>query len=160
GTGNVISGNVNGAILFGGDNAAQQGVLMQGNLIGLDVTGTTALPNGREGVETSSFNNTIGGTTPAARNIISANKERGVWITSSFPVGNLVQGNYIGTDVSGTKAMGNGFEGILAEPSQTTVGGTASGARNVIGANAGAGIGLNFGAVIVQNNLIGTDVTG
>ena len=75
-----------------------------GNSIGTDVTGTLSIANAGTGVELDSpAPNTIGGTTAAARNIISANAGSGVSITN-LSNDNLVQGNYIGTDKSGTQA--------------------------------------------------------
>ena len=83
------------------------GNLVAGNFIGTDVTGTVALGNGADGVviDTSASGNTIGGTTAAARNIISANADAGVEIHGAND--NLVEGDYIGTDVTGTVALGN-----------------------------------------------------
>ncbi len=69
--------------------------IVQGNLIGTDVTGTVALPNAA-GANISGGNfNLIGGTTPAARNIISGNFGNGIYFTDSAEL-NTVQGNYIG----------------------------------------------------------------
>ena len=77
---------------------------------------------------------------------------------------NTVQGNFIGTDVSGTKALPNERFGIILNDSQNTIGGPEAGQANVISGNNGGGI-LLFGMVnttanIVANNLIGTDFTG
>ncbi len=158
---NLISGNGgSGVALGGGETQNDQGNLLQGNFIGTDVTGAFAIPNQKSGVVTSQYNNFIGGTAPGARNVISGNRERGVWITNSFPTGNRVLGNYIGVNSAGDKALGNAFEGVLILPSQTTVGGVVNGAGNVIAANGGAGIGQSFGNVVIQGNLIGTDATG
>ena len=76
GAGNLISGNSDGGILLGG------GSLVVGNTIGTDITGTIAIGNGLAGVEIyESSDNTIGGTTAAARNLISGNSDYGVEIT-------------------------------------------------------------------------------
>ena len=57
--------------------------------------------------------NLIGGDTPADRNIISGNGYPGILIeTSSTTTNNTVKGNYIGTDVSGTGAVGNSMYGV------------------------------------------------
>ena len=80
--------------------------LVAGNLIGTDPTGTFAMSNGSEGVDIdAAFGNTIGGTTAAACNIISANADSGVGIGDAND--NLVEGDYIGTDATGTIALGN-----------------------------------------------------
>ena len=79
---------------------------MQGSYIGTNVSGAVAAANGT-GVEIASGgeNNTIGGTTASARNIISANAYSGVEIDDAND--NLVEGDFIGTEVTGTVALGN-----------------------------------------------------
>ena len=111
-----------------------------GNFIGTNVAGTSALGNGIDGVEVFSNNNTIGGTTAAQRNIISGNLDDGINIDGTS--GNVIQGNYIGTDVTGTLALGNQSDGVLFEngASNNTLGGTAASARNVIAFNADSGV--------------------
>jgi hypothetical protein len=98
---------------------------------------------------------TIGGTAANAGNVVSGNRGAGIYLGDAFGV---VQGNRIGTDVTGTRALGNGV-GLYQGDGSVTVGGTAVGAGNVISGNAGDGIQLGYGGVI-QGNLIGTDVTG
>ena len=61
-------------------------------------------PDGVE-IDSGASGNTIGGTTAAARNIISANAYSGVEIDDAND--NLVEGDFIGTDVTGTVALGN-----------------------------------------------------
>ena len=85
------------------------GNVIEGNFIGTDVTGTVALGNKFFGVVIENApNNTIGGTTVEARNIISGNGT-GISLGGPGATGNLVQGNFIGTDVTGTIAVGNGI---------------------------------------------------
>jgi titin len=140
------------------------GNVIQGNFIGTDVMGTAALGNGLHGVSiVRAPGNTIGGTTSAARNVISGNSVFGVGVIFSGATGNLVQGNLIGTDVAGTAAIGNGNSGVdLNDAPNNTVGGTGAGARNVISGNNIDGVLLRNGASgsVVQGNYIGTDVTG
>ena len=65
-------------------SAGRANNLVEGNLIGTDNTGTTALPNGQVGVMISaSSTNTIGGTTSLARNVISGNSGSGVSVTGT-----------------------------------------------------------------------------
>jgi titin len=157
---NLISGNqATGVLLFGGtDN------VVEGNLIGTDVTGTKALGNLNSGVDLESeTNDTIGGITPGARNLISGNQGNG--ITGAAPAvggGYLIEGNYIGTDVTGTQALGNGSNGIeLGGVSNSMIGGTMAGAGNLISGNQFSAIYLSRGSNnVVQGNIIGTDVTG
>jgi hypothetical protein len=137
-----------------------------GNFIGTNPFGTMALPNGSGGnggvilgfCGTSS-NNTIGGTTPDARNLISGNIGAGVLVTAGS-TGNTVQGNFIGTNVSGNVALGNTGAGISYSGSNALIGGTTLAARNVISAN-NRGIALGDQSNnLVQGNFIGTNRTG
>ncbi len=96
---NLISGNAGNGILITKYStfAAPQNITVLGNLIGTDVTGTTALPNTLDGVRIDdSPNNTIGGIAAGARNIISGNSSNGITVTGSLSTGNVVLGNYIG----------------------------------------------------------------
>jgi parallel beta-helix repeat protein len=157
---NVISGNSLGIALSGTASAN----LIQGNFIGTDVSGTLAVPNtGDGGVALDAAANTVGGTVAGARNVISGNKGAGIDVDGAAAADNLVQGNFIGTDVSGTIAVPNVFTGILftAGAADNTIGGTVTGAANVISGN-GVGIDVAGGSSdnVVQGNLIGTNPTG
>jgi CSLREA domain-containing protein len=135
---------------------------VQNNFIGTDRTGTIALGNG-VGIGTDRGSGAIiGGTTAAARNLISGNAHYGVVLQMSMP-NNVVAGNYIGTDVTGTKAVGNGSDGVSVNSTGDVIGGSAPGAGNVISANRGNGIaifGNPVGNTVVQRNRIGTQVDG
>src|SRR5207248_7367596 len=99
GTANLISGNANDGVTLAG--AAATGNTVQGNLIGTDITGNAALKNGRDGVVVSAPSATVGGTTAAARNIISGNGRAGVTINGAAATGDTIQGNYVGTNLAG-----------------------------------------------------------
>ena len=138
--------------------------MVQGNYIGTDVTGTSALGNSTNGVDVAGgLTNTIGGTVAAARNVISGNKFSGVFLHDNA-AGNLVQGNYIGTNLKGTTALGNTLDGIQLENAPNNViGGSTAGMGNVISGNRRHGISLvdeDAKGNLVQGNSIGTDVTG
>jgi hypothetical protein len=161
GAGNLISGNKSDGIdVFNGS-----GNLLAGNYIGTDAAGATALGNNNLGVLLSGTgSSTVGGVTAAARNVISGNGQFGVYIAGAGRVGNLIEGNYLGTDATGSKAVGNGVAGVAIINSSTlnTIGGLTDGARNVISGN-GAGVDLaGSGATgnLVEGNYIGTDATG
>lgn len=159
GTANVISGNLGGGITITG-NAN----LVQGNLIGTDPSGTSLATGQPDGLSiTAGTSNTIGGTTPAAKNLISG---------AAYPVvlrlgaaENLIQGNFVGTNLAGTQALANSFFGVecFDTTSSNVIGGAVAGAGNLISGNGGAGVEIaRSGAVgnIVQGNLIGTDISG
>ena len=153
---NLISGSFYSIILESGAS----GNLIEGDFMGTDVTGTQALPGGGVDIDRSA-NNTIGGAAAGARNLISGGAS-GIQIGGSGATGNLVQGNFIGTDVTGTKVLGGDGVTIGGEgASGNTIGGTAAGAGNVIG-GMGTGILLRSDGAdtVIQGNFIGTDVTG
>ena len=142
-----------------GVDIAGSGDLLQGNYIGTDATGTIFMGNGRaySDVKIDGTSNTVGRTTPAARNLISGNGPSGTGVTIKG-AGNLVEGNYIGTDVSGTKALANGW-GVLVSAPSNTLGGAAPGAGNLISGNS-SNVGISSSLTLVQGNYIGTDLTG
>ena len=140
------------------------GNVIQGNFIGTDAAGTVDLGNTFSGVSIiGSSNNTIGGTPPGARNLMSGNGGNILRIGFSS-TGNVVQGNYMGTDKNGTSGLGNGFGISIKDSSNNTIGGAAAGAGNLISANDGAAVLildiLPATGNVVQGNRIGTDVTG
>ena len=144
-------------------NSTSQNNVIAGNFIGTDPSGTVARPNGGSGIflENGPANNTIGGTTYDARNLISGNSNIGVAIQGNT---NTVQGNLIGTDITGKVALGNAGGGINVQTGTgTLIGGTTIKARNIISGNTNAtGIDTfpSGSAVTVQGNFIGTDVIG
>jgi predicted outer membrane repeat protein len=157
---------------FGGDglDVGGSGNTLAGNFIGLLPDSTTTAGNGGDGVRiVAASSNVVGGTTPADRNIISGNTGSGVDVVFAGATGNLIQGNFIGTDASGSAPRGNGPGFLTAGvnigvgASNNTVGGGTAGAGNVISGNTGFGVHLlNAGTSgnRVQGNRIGTDVTG
>jgi len=158
---NVISGNFVGIEATGGTNH-----VIQGNLIGTNAPGTGALPGVAPGIVLGHVTTgvQIGGTTPAARNVISGNYG-GISLSNSLNdstvTNNVIQGNFIGTDVTGTLPLGNASSGIASGGWNNTIGGSAAGAGNVISANATSGISMTYAkGSTIEGNLIGTDVTG
>ncbi len=104
---NVISGNSEAGVLFNPLFAiAGAGTIIRGNFIGTDMTGTTALPNGGDGIE-------VRGAPVLAveisNNVVSGNLGRGVSLSNASAD---LLGNLIGTDVSGTIALGNRSTGV------------------------------------------------
>jgi CSLREA domain-containing protein len=144
---------------------ASGGHIIEGNYIGTDVSGTQALGN-LIGVWVLylSSNNIIGGTTPGARNLISGNNEAGISIREAGTTGNNVQGNLIGTDWTGTIALGNSWAGVHIDEgsNNNTIGGDTPEERNIISGNLfGVTIeGSNTTGNQVSGNFIGLDVSG
>ncbi|MGO9600207.1 MAG: Calx-beta domain-containing protein [Isosphaeraceae bacterium] len=156
----VISGNLQGVVISG---ASATRNLIEGNLIGTDKTGQSAMPNAQEGVDIESApGNTIGGTTSAAQNLISANhwgvRLDGGSDTLNIPMFNLVEGNLIGTDITGKVPLGNEVNGVIVSTgaSNNTIGGTAAGAGNTIDFNVQAGVAVQPGAG--NSNSVGNSI--
>jgi hypothetical protein len=94
--------------------------LIEGNFIGTSLGGNVDQGNGRHGVNIlNSSDNLIGGTSAAARNVISGNGGRGVSINGDR---NRVQGNFIGTGSDGSTAVGNDLDGVSFFGSDNTIG--------------------------------------
>lgn len=140
---------------FGGDGIELTSIgsnVIEGNFIGTDVSGASDLGNGQKGVLISSVaTNTIGGTLPGSRNLISGNGS-GVGITGAGATGNLVQGNFIGTDIAGVADLGNAFEGVFINGAANNfIGVTPFGVGNTIAYNGSDGV---FVASGTGNNIL------
>ncbi len=160
---NVISGNAgNGIGLSGGPSD----LLIQGNFIGTNRDGTSAVPNGLSGIEvSSSYSVLIGGSAPGAGNLISGNLGIGISTQQlALPLQTVsIEGNLIGTDRTGTYPIPNSLGGISVNnqlPNSVVVGGPLPQSRNVVSGNGRFGIRILSNSVLVDNNLIGTDRTG
>ena len=172
---NLISGNTGNGINLNGMSGGSVTTttannVITGNFVGVARTGTTVLSNQGVGILLQNApSTTVGGTLGGAtRNVISGN---GTGIEVDFRSDNSVfAGNYIGTDVTGTAALGNspggGVSGVgvsLRGSSNLTIGGTTLGAGNVISGGGTYGInslGAGTSAIAIQGNLIGTDASG
>lgn len=133
--------------------------VIQGNYIGVDVTGIKALPNGKVGIRIAGpLNNTIGGTAPGAGNIISSNNGDGIDFTVGSGAGTVIEGNWIGTDPTGTLNLGNSGAGIDLWSNNITIGGTTSGAGNIIAHNSGNGIEFTFN--VNENSILSNSIFG
>lgn len=159
---------------FGGTNASgiavsgSTGVAVQGNILGLGPDGSVVgAPVQSIGVFVGNSTATqIGGTAPAHRNVITGNSV-GIWFAAAGAADGVVEGNYLGTDPSGTIALGTGTaggSGLEIRGQRTRIGGVDPGAGNLI---SGHRLGINIPAVatsatdtVIQGNRIGTDRTG
>ena len=130
---------------------------MQGNLIGTNEAGFTALANGGDGIDAVGTGVTVGGTTEFAGNTISGNLGDGIEIGDADA---LIEGNFIGTNVVGDGAIPNSGDGVLISAAGATIGGTVAGAGNVISGNEADGIDVNTAGCLIAGNWIGSDAVG
>jgi hypothetical protein len=154
---NVISGNVYGVYMFGGSSSN----VIVNNYVGTNAAGTAAIANTYAGLRVLGNVNSIGGTNPNQRNVISGNTRYGLTLEGTGN-GNIVQGNYIGTNAAGSAALGNLDAGIdVSGATGSNIGGSVAGAANLISGNA-YGLVLSDGAANTQiiGNRIGTNPTG
>lgn len=155
---NIISGNQSAGVSVQ-INATNNQVL--GNFVGTNLTGESALGNGIGLYIIAAKNTIIGGLEPGSGNLISGNRSDGIdlGLASSDT---LIAGNYIGTDVTGTLAIGNGRHGIFSDafPRNTIIGGTTPNARNLISGNSRDGLYLDASNNRVLGNFIGTQIDG
>jgi RHS repeat-associated protein/CSLREA domain-containing protein len=163
GAGNLISGNSMDGILMSGAGAS--GNIVRGNYLGTKAAGTAALGNLGEGIllDEAGSNNVIGGASIEARNLISGNGSNGILINFGAG-GTTIEGNYIGTNLAGTGDLGNALSGIqIAGSPDNTIGGTLSGAGNLISGNNVDGIRLTYSQSsgnLIQGNQIGVNAAG
>ena len=172
--GNAISGNNLQGVRIAG--VAAIGNVVAGNFIGTDASGTQDRGNLSHGVliEAGASSNHIGGTQPFERNVIGYNGGHGIAITSDGSDANIVQGNFIGTNLTRTLPMGNTGSGIVIGitagdvSTNNWIGGTGTGAGNTIANNAEDGIRILAGSTgntlrgnrIYENDLLGIDLGG
>ncbi len=155
----VISGGTTGVYLRSSNNT------VKGNYLGTNMAGTALATSRLQDCIhlNAAINCTIGGTGGQIdRNIISGATQDGIRLESSS-TGMIVVNNYIGTDMTGNNALGNGNHGIEGYSSShnARVGGTSFSERNVISANLRNGIYFNnCQSPIVKGNIIGMGLDG
>jgi len=153
--GNVISANDSDGVQITGSNTT--GTTVQGNEIGTTADETTLLGNDGDGVRVENGAvATIGGTASTARNVIAGNQDE-ISIASD---NNVVQGNYVGTNATGAD-LGSSFSNItVTNGSGNLIGGSASGAGNVMGNSGTEIVSVGGSDNIIQGNYIGTNPSG
>lgn len=157
---NIISGNTGIGI-----DAESLGTIIRGNFVGVDATGAAARPNALGiALVNDADSSFIGGASPAQRNVISGNTGSGIELSNGpggGAIGVTIQGNYIGTDATGTAPIGNSRGvNLLTGANATLIGGAAAGEGNVISGNS-TGIFFNDGgSASILGNLIGTAADG
>ena len=171
--GNVISGNAEWGVYIS-DNGTF-GNTVQNDFIGTGLTGKSPVPNVDNGLDIvfGAQSNTVGGTTASSRNLISGNLHEGVLIGFAGTSSNLVEGNFIGTDVTGKaflpgqQQLDGVYVGLGAGSNtiggQNPVGAFNTAAWNVISGNSVNGILVTDSGTtgtVISGNFIGTDLTG
>jgi CSLREA domain-containing protein len=158
--GNTVSGNASNGLYLTGT----QQITIANNIIGLNAAGDTAMANGgTAGIYMIA--NVV--TATVQGNTISGNSQNGIYLGSGT-TGVVIVGNRIGTGITGVTGIGNGRstnrDGIqIVDAYGNTVGGLALADRNIIAHNGRAGVFISGGQAdgnTVQNNYIGTDMTG
>jgi len=154
---NVVSGNSADGVVIIGQGTTNNIVI--GDFVGINTLGIGALGNGASGVEVrDASNNTIGGPSFAGRNIISSNYGGGIVIRGSSASKNIIEGNYVGLNAFGKNALANSYSGVtLQDAPANIIGGTTTGARNVISGNEQSGI-LILGPSATGNQVLGNRI--
>lgn len=174
---NLVSGN--GANGIGLWHSGVSGSIVNGNYVGTNLNGTSPIANGNIGIEVNETpNNTVGGATPESRNIFSGNGGAGVFLTGAAATGNVIQGNYIGTNANGSASVENQKMGIgigsspgalganrdtIGGSQGISSGGACTGACNLISGNHDNGIfivGTESYGHIIKGNFIGLSASG
>jgi len=155
---NVVSGNRDAGILITGKKSENNIVL--GNFIGLAESGQDTLSN-KNGIVLSldAKRNQIGDAPAGSGNVISGNRENGIYVTEADS--NWIQGNWIGTDPDGMRGLGNLLYGIRIIDSRGCM--VGEGAANILSGNRLYGIQISGSRSVdnvVSNNGIGVDSTG
>jgi hypothetical protein len=173
GDNNVISGNGTWGVYI--TDSGTNDNTVANNFIGITSAGNAPVPNANNGLDIvyGAQSNTVGGTTAAARNVISGNLHEGVLIGFAGTSNNVVEGNFIGTDPTGKAllAIETQVDGVYVGlgASHNTIGGQNpvgalnTAAWNVISGNTASGILVTDGGTtgtVICGNFIGTDLTG
>ena len=149
---NVISGNDLPGLSAAG--------VIQGNIVGLNGTGTQAIGNDGDGIRVSNGSPEM----PVASSLITDNVSSDNTGTGLVIVGAAadaqVRGNRLGTDITGTVAMGNGEDGLRISSSNAVVGGATANDRNIISGNDRYGIAITSSGSLIQGNYIGVGASG
>jgi hypothetical protein len=133
---NLIAANLSSHVSF---ETVVDGTI-EGNLLGTDATGAAPLgelPNGAIYISPAAT-----GTVTIRGNVVAGGDFGGISVGSAGDTtsSTTIQGNFIGTDVTGTINLGHPRSGIYVWTTNVTVGGANPGEGNVIAFNGGAGV--------------------
>jgi CSLREA domain-containing protein len=160
---NIISGNSGNGIFIDADNND-----VFGNYIGLDASGSSALPNEGDGIYIYSWDespattgNNIGGTIPGQGNVISGNTSSGIRLANANT--NFIKNNIIGLNAAANAAISNHDGIVISKGSANEIGTYDEGSGNIISGNQYNGIrlvNLDVTGTTIRRNLIGTNLSG
>ncbi|MCP4356666.1 MAG: hypothetical protein GY796_01450, partial [Chloroflexi bacterium] len=158
GDGNLVSGNMEFGI--GMWNTATVSNTIQGNIIGTDASGSYAISNRDAGIHLNGPNHNY-----ILDNLVSGNGQNGIDLCCTGTEYNVISGNFVGTDASGTAVIPNRHTGVSlgSGSSYNLIGGSTAAERNLISGNGDNGVGIGNSDTMsntVSGNYIGTDVTG
>jgi hypothetical protein len=154
-SGSVVQGLVVNRFSTGIEVDNSNDVVVRGNFLGTDPTGTLPRPNDT-GVQCGANAALIGGSSPGDRNLVSGNTAgtfSGALLLNGLATNSRVQGNLIGTDATGLHALPN-LGGLAAYGTGNTIGGAAAGEANVVSGNSLYGMWIE-GSIVIQGNLVG-----
>jgi len=164
GEGNIVSGNASTPNNGDGIRINGNGSTIRGNYVGVGTNGECIGNGDGQGIGITGNNNIVGGNTPEARNVISCHttvgRGDGIDIVGAFgtpSTGNVVQGNYIGTNINGGVEAGYGNSSgivILGDAENNMIGGTGVGDGNVVAGNGLGIVNLSYQAFLAINNSI------
>jgi parallel beta-helix repeat protein len=151
----LILGGFNYSIIISAYTGYSTNNTISENYIGIDYSGTTAFPNSM-GVymDQGTYGNTI------TNNVISGNTMAGIVMDKTSS--NIITGNLVGSNATGTLSVPNGDGIMLNETNYNTIGGSTSNERNILSGNTNSGIMLNnlCRHNEIKGNYIGTDISG
>jgi len=156
---NLISGNGDHGVEMRDSNNNT----VQGNYVGVNADGTSAIKNGIDGIAVDGGSgNRIGGTTSGAGNLTSGNQNQGISIFQvngqTAATGNLVYGNRAGLAAVGPGFIPNGGDGIRAyHATNTIIGGVLAGQANESAGNGANGVAI-VGAASTGNSIRGNSI--
>lgn len=152
---NVVSGNQSAGILV---MHTTTGVTVQGNHIGTNAAGNSAIANSTHGLDIQGWGNNI------LDNVVSGNSQAGINVEGSTATDVFIRGNTVGLNAAGTAALPNAAQGVLVRNSATGIfiGGPDTAHRNVISGNQlhGVLIESTSSGNAIQGNYIGTNPAG
>lgn len=160
--GNVVSGNAT----YGIDVISEGvGLVIEGNRIGTDVTGSADLGNGDAGIRLNAGGVSVVGNLVSGNGDEAGPEDAGITISEVADEPNVVVGNLVGTDAGGGVPVPNAADGVYVRGGGNRIGGRGAGEANTIAFNGRNGVcvasvrGVDVsGNAIHSNGLLGIDL--